>query len=388
MDIIYMDYNATTPADPQVVEAMLPYFTERFGNPSSPYGLAQESRAAIERAREQVACGLGSKPSEVVFTSGGSESDNAAIKGVAFAHLPGRGHIITSAIEHHAVLSTCEYLEKEFGFSVTYLPVDADGLVDVGDVRQAVRGDTCLITVMHVNNEVGTIQPLKEIADIAREHDITFHTDAVQAVGKIPVDVNALGIDLLSLSAHKLYGPKGVGALYVRAGTRMHPIAHGGSHERGMRAGTENVPGIVGLGKAVELAVDEMDRETARLSALRDRLQNTLLSEIPDVVLNGHREKRIAITANLSFLFVEGDSIVLSLDMGGIAVSTGSACTTDAAGPSHVLAAMGIEPNVAQGSVRFGLGRYTSEADVDRVLALMPGIVERLRRISPLRNRA
>ncbi len=388
MSRIYMDYNATTPADPRVVEAMLPYFTEKFGNPSSPHSVAHEPRAAIERAREQVASCLGSQPSEVVFTSGGSESDNAAIKGVAFAHLPERGHIITSAIEHHAVLSTCEYLEKEFGFSVTYLPVNADGLVDARDVRRAVRGDTCLISVMHVNNEVGTIQPLKEIADIAREHDITFHTDAVQSVGKLPVNVNALGVDLLSLSAHKLYGPKGVGALYVRAGTRMHPIAHGGSHERGMRAGTENVAGIVGLAKAVELAVDEMDRETARLSALRDRLQNTLLREISDVVLNGHRENRIPVMANVSFLFVEGESIVLSLDMEGIAVSTGSACTTDATGPSHVLAAMGVEPNVAQGSVRFGLGRYTVESDVDRVLALMPKIVERLRMISPLRNRA
>jgi cysteine desulfurase len=388
MGVIYMDYNATTPADPRVVEAMLPYFTERFGNPSSPYGLAHKSRAAVERAREQMASGLGCRSSEVVFTSGGSESDNSAIKGVAFAHLPERGHIITSAIEHHAVLLTCEYLEKEFGFSVTYLPVDADGLVDAKDVRRAVRDDTWLISVMYVNNEVGTIQPLKEIADIAREHGITFHTDAVQAIGKIPVDVDALGVDLLSLSAHKLYGPKGVGALYVRAGTRMHPLVHGGSHERGMRAGTENVPGIVGLGKAVELAVDEMEIETARLTPLRDRLEKTLLSEISGVALNGHREKRIPSTANLSFLFVEGESIVLSLDMEGVAVSTGSACTTDAAGPSHVLAAMGIKPNVAQGSVRFGLGRHTREADVDRVLSLMPGIVERLRAISPLRDRA
>ncbi len=388
MSVIYMDNNATTSTDPRVLEAMLPYFTERFGNPSSPHGLAHEPRAAVERAREQVASGLGCKPAEVIFTSGGSESDNAAIKGVAFAQLPRGGHIITSVIEHHAVLATCEYLEREFGFAVTYLPVDADGLVSALDVGHAVRNDTCLITVMQVNNEVGTIQPLDEISDIARERGIPFHTDAVQAVGKVSVNVDVLGVDLLSLSAHKFYGPKGVGALYVRAGTGMHAFTHGGGQERGMRAGTENVPGIVGLGKAVELAVDETERARVRLAALRDRLQNTLLREIPDVVLNGHREKRIGGTANLSFLYVEGESIVLSLDMEGIAVSTGSACTTDAAGPSYVLAAMGIKPNVAQGSVRFGLGRYTTEADVDRVIALMPGIVERLRAISPLEDGA
>ena len=386
MSVIYMDSNATTATDPRVLEAMLPYFTERFGNPSSPYGMAHDPRAAVERAREQVASGLGCKPSEVIFTSGGSESDNAAIKGVAFARLPGRGHIITSAIEHHAVLVTCEYLEREFGFAVTYLAVDADGVVSASDVERAVRDDTCLITLMQVNNEVGTIQPLKEVGDIARERGILFHTDAVQAVGKVSVDVDALGVDLLSLSAHKFYGPKGVGALYVRAGTRMHALTHGGGQERGMRAGTENVPGIVGLGEAVELAVDETESECVRLTVLRDRLQDSLLREIPDVVLNGHREKRIPGTANLSFLYVEGESIVLSLDMEGIAVSTGSACTTDAQGPSYVLEAMGIEPNVAQGSVRFGLGRYTTEADVDRVAGLMPGIVERLRTISPLRR--
>ncbi len=380
----YMDHNATTAADPRVVEAMLPYFSERYGNPSSPYGMAHQTRDAVEWARRTVADALACDTTEVVFTSGGSESDNIAIKGVALLNLEARGHIITSEIEHHAVLNSCGYVRDELGFDVTFVGVDSDGLIDPEDVRRACRDDTRLITIMHANNEVGTIEPLEEIGRIARERGILFHTDAVQAVGKIPVKVDALGVDLLAMSAHKFYGPKGVGALYVRRGTRFHPLSHGGSHERGVRPGTENVPGIVGLAKAIEIATSGMANEAARLEALTRRLVEGAIAAVSDVTLNGHPDRRIPGTANLAFHYVEGESVVLALDMEGFAVSTGSACTTDSAEPSHVLSAMGVPANVAQGSVRFGLGRANTEDDVDRLLEVLPGIVQRLRAISPL----
>jgi cysteine desulfurase len=384
VETIYMDHNATTPTDPRVVEAMLPFFSERFGNPSSPYAMAQETRRAVEWARRTVAEVISCRPEEIVFTSGGSESDNIAIKGTALRHLAGGGHIITSKIEHHAVVNTCDYLRRNLGFDVSYLPVDSSGLVDPADLVDSLRDDTLLISIMQVNNEVGTIQPLEEIGRIARDRGIPLHTDAVQAVGKIPVDVDALCVDFLAMSAHKFYGPKGVGALYVRKGARFDALSHGGGQERGMRPGTENTPGIVGLATALELAADGMEEEGPRLRRLTERLIDGLTKRISDLSLNGSRDHLVPGTANLAFRYVEGESVVLSLDMEGFAVSTGSACTTDSPEPSHVLSAMGIAPNVAQGSVRFGLGRGNTDAHVDRLLEVMPGILKRLRAISPL----
>jgi len=384
VSLIYMDHNATTPTDERVVEAMLPYFSRSFGNPSSPYVIAQDTRAAVERSRETVASVMGCAPREVVFTSGGTESDNTALKGVAFANLERGGHIITTAIEHHAVLHTAAYLRDRFGFDVTFLPVDGTATVDPMDVERAMRDDTLLVSVMLANNEVGTIEPVREIARIAREGGALVHTDAVQAIGKIPVDVEELGVDLLSMSSHKIYGPKGVGFLYVRAGTSFDPLSHGGMHERSVRAGTENVPGIVGLATALKIAADEMPEEKVRLNALTRRLENGIRERIPEVSVNGHHTNRLPGTLNVALHYVEGESAVLALDMEGVAVSTGSACTSDSAEPSHVLSAMGVAANEAQGSVRFGLGRSTTEGDVDRVLELLPGIVERLRAISPL----
>ncbi len=382
MKTIYMDHNATTPTDPRVLEAMLPYFRERFGNPSSPYSLAHDPRRALDAARETVASCLGCAPEHIIFTGCGSESDNIAIQGVCVLCEGPPGHIVTSSIEHHAVLHTCQQLEK-CGWDVTYLGVSSGGLVSVGDVERALRPDTRLVTIMHANNEVGTVQPLEEIGELVRGRNIPFHSDAVQAVGKVPVNVDALGVDLLSLSAHKFHGPKGVGALYVRPGTRVTAISYGGQQERGLRPGTENVPGIVGLATALSIAVEEMPETMARLKTMTDRLSAGILERIDGVIVNGDEQHRIPGTANLSFPGIEGESIVLGLDMEGVAVSTGSACTTDAVGPSHVLAAMGLSPNVAQGSVRFGLGRRTVDEDVDHVLAVLPGIVERLRAMSP-----
>jgi len=387
VSVMYMDHNATTPTDPRVVEAMLPYFGERYGNPSSPYELSQWTRRAVEGARETVAASMGCAPREVVFTSGGTESDNMALKGVAFANLERPGHIITTRIEHHAVLHTATYLRDRFGLDVTFVGVDETGRVDPADVEGACRGDTILVSVMLANNEVGTVQPVREIAALARERGILVHTDAVQAIGKLPVDLGELGVDLLSMSSHKIYGPKGVGFLYVKRGVSFDPLSHGGSHEWSVRAGTENVPGIVGLAKALELAVRGMPEESARLSDLTSRLEKGILESIPDVSINGHPTERLPGTLNVSLHYVEGESVVLALDMEGIAVSTGSACTTDSAEPSHVLSAMGVPPNIAQGSVRFGLGRSTTQADVDRVLDVLPGAVERLRTISPLHHR-
>jgi cysteine desulfurase len=384
LDRIYLDHNATTPTDRRVVEAMLPYFSDLYGNPSSPYSMAQDTRRAVEWAREVVAGALSCDPRAIVFTSGGTESDNMAIKGVALSHLEERGHMITTRVEHHAVLHACQYVRDRLGFDVTFLDVDEAGLVDPADVESACRPDTVLITVMLANNEVGVIEPLEAIGTIAREREILFHTDAVQGVGKIPVDVEELKVDLLAMSAHKIYGPKGVGALYVRRGVTFDPLAHGGSHEWGVRPGTENVPGIVGLAKAIELCVEGLEEERARLEALTRRLEDGILEHVPDVSINGDRERRIPGTTNVAFHAVEGESVVLALDMEGIAASTGSACTTDNAEPSHVLSAMGVPSNVAQGSVRFGLGRHNTEAEVDRVVEVLPGIVERLRSMSPL----
>ena len=383
MKKIYLDHNATTPVHPEVVKAMLPYFGERFGNPSSVHSFGQEAMHALNEARGVVAAGIGAKTDEIVFTSGGTEADNIAVTGVANA-LSGKGrHIVTSEIEHHAVVSTCRHLASN-GFELTEVPCDSQGVVDPQSVREALRKDTILITIMHANNETGVVQPIEEIGKIALEHEIVFHTDAVQSLGKLPLDVNALGVNLMSAASHKLYGPKGVGALYVRRGTPLVPIAFGGHHERKRRAGTENVSGIIGFAKAVELATSDLGTTQARVLRLRRKLEEGVLSAIPHVRLNGHPTKRLPSTANISFEFIEGESLVLSLDMEGVAVSSGSACTSGSSAPSHVLLAMGVPPAIAQGSVRFSLGTENTESGVDYVLEVLPGIVERLRAMSPL----
>ncbi|MFC2020611.1 cysteine desulfurase NifS [Chloroflexota bacterium] len=383
MKRIYLDYAATTPTDAEVVKAMLPYFTDAFGNPSSIYSYGQENKTVIEEARTNIASFIGARDEEIVFTSGGTEADNTALKGVAFANESKGNHIITSPIEHHAVIETCEFLEKR-GFTITYLPVDGHGLVDPDDVRKAITNKTILISVMQANNEVGTIEPIAELAGIAREARIYFHTDAVQAVGHIPLDVNELGVDLLSISAHKLYGPKGVGALYVRKGTRLIPFIHGGGQERGLRAGTENVPGIVGFSRAVELARQEINEEAERLTSLRDRLINGLQERIDHVRLNGHPVKRLPNNVNVSVEYVEGESMLLNLDLEGICASTGSACTSGSLEPSHVCLAMGLPHEQAHGSLRLTLGKWTEEEDINRVLEVLPGIVAKLRAMSPM----
>ncbi|NYE58040.1 cysteine desulfurase NifS [Carboxydothermus ferrireducens] len=386
MERIYLDHGATTPLSREVLEEMMPYLTEKFGNPSSIHAFGREARKAIEDAREKVAKAINaSDPGEIVFTGGGTEADNLAIKGIARAYKHKGNHIITSAVEHHAVLDACLALQKE-GFEVTVLPVDEYGMVSVEDVKKAITDKTILITIMHANNEVGTIQPIAEIGEIAREKGVYFHTDAVQTVGKIPVDVKELKVDLLSLSAHKIYGPKGVGALYVRKGLKLEPLANGGGQERKRRPGTENVAGIVGLGKAIELAVAEMPEESARLTKLRDKLIKGVLERIPYVRLNGHPTKRLPHNANFSVEFVEGESMLLMLDMKGIAASSGSACTSGSLDPSHVLLAMGIPHEVAHGSLRLTLGKANTEEQIDYVLEVLPGIVERLREMSPLYN--
>ncbi|MBD3349066.1 MAG: aminotransferase class V-fold PLP-dependent enzyme [Candidatus Eisenbacteria bacterium] len=388
METIYLDHNATTPVDERVVEAMLPYFTRSFANPSSGYAIAAEARRAAEEARQAVALGLGATPDSIIFTSGGTESNNVALKGVVLANMERGRHVVTTAVEHHAVLHTCEYLRDRLGCDLTIVGSDPDGRVDPVDVGRAIRDDTLLVSVMLANNETGVLEPVSEIARLCRERGVLCHTDAVQAVGKVRVDVEELGVDFLSLSAHKLYGPKGVGALYARSGVRFDPLCHGGAHERGRRAGTENVPGIVGLARALRIAIDGIPSESDRLAALTRRLEDGIASRIPDVTIHSHKAPRIPGTTNVAFHFVEGESIVLALDMEGVAVSTGSACTTDTAEPSHVLAAMDVPPNTAQGSVRFGLGRHTTEEEIDRVLELLPGIVDRLRRMSPLYRKA
>ncbi|GFN23212.1 MAG: cysteine desulfurase NifS [Thermoanaerobacteraceae bacterium] len=383
---VYLDHSATTPVRPEVLEEMLPFLKEEFGNPSTIYGWGRQAKKALEEARARVAALIGAQPEEIIFTSGGTEADNMALIGAAYANQKKGKHIITSSIEHHAVLDTAQYLMRQ-GFKVTFLPVTPEGLVRVEDVLQAITDETILISIMHVNNEVGTIQPIREIGRVAREKGIIFHTDAVQSVGKIPVNVQDLNVDLLTASAHKIYGPKGVGCLYVRKGTRIQPLLHGGGQERKRRAGTENVPGIVGFGKAAELAGKELESEGRRLRALRDKLIDGVLASIEETRLNGDREQRSPINANFSFRYVEGESILLSLDMKGIAASSGSACTSGSLDPSHVLLAMGIPHEIAHGSVRMTLGRDNTEEDIDYVLEVLPEIIERLRSMSPLYNK-
>jgi len=381
--IIYMDHSATTYVRKEVLEAMIPYHSEHFGNPSSIYGIARESKQAIDKARGQVAKALGAEPQEIYFTSGGSESDNWAIKGVAWANRKRGNHIITSKIEHHAVLHTCQHLEKE-GFSVTYLPVDESGLVNPADLEKAITDKTILITIMFANNEIGTIEPITELGAIARNHKIPFHTDAVQAVGNVPIDVNAQNIDLLSLSAHKFYGPKGAGALYIRKGTRIETLIHGGGQEHRRRAGTENLAGIVGLGKAIELATTDIEGHNRKIRALRDRLLRGILERISHARLNGHPDKRLPGNINVSFEFIEGESMLLWLDDEGICASTGSACTSGSLEPSHVLLATGLPVEISHGSLRLTLGDVNTEADVDFVLEVLPRTVRKLREMSPL----
>lgn len=383
MKRIYLDYAATTPTDPEVVKAMLPYFTDRFGNPSSIYSYGQEAKGAVEEARVQVAELIGARDEEIVFTSGGTEADNFAIKGIAFANENKGNHVITSAIEHPALIEPCQPLEKR-GFDVTYLPVDKDGLVNPEDVREAITDKTILISAMHANNEVGTIEPIAEIGNIAKEGGIYFHTDAVQTVGHTPVDVNELGVDLLSMSAHKLYGPKGIGALYIRKGVELVSFMHGGEQERRRRAGTENVPGIVGFGRAAEIAHQEMSEEAERLTRFRDKLINGILERIDHAQLNGHPSRRLPNNVNVSVDFVEGESMLLNLDLQGICASTGSACSSSSLEPSHVLLAMGLSHEQALASVRFTLGRWTTEEEIEQVLDVLPRVVAKLRSISPL----
>lgn len=381
--MIYMDHSATSPVDPQVFEAMKPYFVDSFGNASTLYSLGRDARKAMESARAHVASLIGAKPEEIIFTSGGTESDNIAIKGTAYRLKDKGNHIITSAIEHPAVDETCKYLEQN-GFEVTYLPVYEEGIVRVSDLEEAITDKTILITIMHANNEIGTIQPVAEIGKIAGENKIYFHTDAVQTVGKIPVNVEELNVDMLSLSAHKLYGPKGIGALYIRKGVRLEPIIHGGGHEKGIRPGTENVSGIVGLGKACALAEENLLDNAKYLTNLRDRLMDEVLNSVEKSYLNGHKTKRLPNNVNFRFTGIEGESLVLHLDSKGIAASTGSACSSKKLEPSHVLMAIGLKEVDAHGSLRLTLGKENTEEDVDHAIKSIKEAVETLRKLSPL----
>ncbi len=382
-DVVYFDNAATTRVRNEVVEAMTKYFSESYGNPSSVYKIAQTNKNAVEKGREQVAKAINAEKNEIYFTAGGSEADNWAIKGIAESYLDKGKHIITLSIEHHAVLHTCEYLESK-GFEVTYLPVDKFGIVELEKIKNAIRKDTILISVMFANNEIGSIQPIKEIGALAKEKGIIFHTDAVQAVGHIPIDVKEMNIDLLSMSAHKFYGPKGIGALYIKKGIKIKPLIHGGAQERNRRAGTENVPGIVGMGVAIELITNELDKEAKRLSFLRDKLIDSILSDIPHSRLNGDRKNRLPGNVNISFEFIEGESILLMLDMKGICASSGSACTSGSLDPSHVLLAIGLPHEKAHGSLRLTLGMFNTEEEVDYIIKELPSIVKRLRDMSPL----
>lgn len=380
---IYMDNAATTPVREEVFQTILPYFKDYYGNASSVYSIAKESRKALEKAREQVAKGIGAKTEEIYFTAGGSESDNMALRGVAEA-LKGKGnHIITTKIEHHAILHTCEYLEKH-GYEVTYLPVDEFGKISLEELEKSIRPETILISVMFANNEIGTIQPIAEMGKIAEKHGVVFHTDAVQAVGHVPINVDEMKIDLLSMSGHKLGAPKGIGAIYVRKGVPIEPLIFGGAQEKKKRAGTENIPGIVGLGKAVELAVAEMDVETKRLLQLRDKLITGILEKVPYSRLNGHPTDRLPGNCNISFSYIEGESMLLLLDTVGIAASSGSACTSGSLDPSHVLMAIGLPHEIAHGSLRLTLDRMNTEEEIDFVLKKVPEIVQKLRDMSPL----
>ncbi|TYC87834.1 cysteine desulfurase NifS [Acetobacterium wieringae] len=383
MKRIYLDHAATTPVDPAVVETMLPFFTEYFGNPSSVYTEGRGVKKSIEAARLQIAKAINADPREIYFTGSGSEADNWAIKGIAMKNQAKGKHIITSTIEHHAVLHTCEYLEKQ-GFEVTYLPVDEYGLISLDDLRNAIRKDTILVTIMFANNEIGTIEPIKEIGEIVKEKGIIFHTDAVQALGNIPVDVKDLNVDLLSVSAHKIYGPKGIGALFIRKGVPIDNLIHGGAQERKKRAGTENTAEIVAFGKAAEMATEQLEENAAHMKTLRDLLIKGVMDNIPQVRLNGHPEKRLPGNVNFCFDYIEGESILLSLDIIGVAGSSGSACTSGSLDPSHVLLAIGLPAGVAHGSLRLTIGKHTTEEDINYVVDNLIQIIERLRKMSPI----
>ena len=383
MERIYLDNAATTRVRPEVAAEVLPIMTDVFGNASSVHAFGREAKKALEKARGQVADAIGAKKEEIFFTAGGSESDNWALKGTAHQLKAKGNHIITTAIEHHAILHTCRTLEKE-GFKVTYLPVDENGLVTAEQVENAITPETILVSIMMANNEIGTIEPIAELGKVCKAHNVLFHTDAVQAIGHVPVDVKAMNIDMLSMSGHKFYAPKGIGALYIRTGVRIQNFVDGGAQERMRRAGTENLPAIVGMGKAIELMVQEMPEENARLTAMRDRLISGILEKIPDARLNGHPTQRLPGNVNVSIRFIEGEALLLSLDMAGIAGSSGSACTSGSLDPSHVLLAIGLPHEIAHGSLRLTLGRDNTEADVDYVLEKLPQIVERLRAMSPL----
>ncbi len=383
MERKYLDYSATTPVDSEVIKEMLPYFNSEFGNPSSIYSYGRDSKKAIENARDKIAKLINGNAREVFFTGGGTEADNWAIKGIAMSLKNKGNHIITSSIEHHAVLHSCNYLEK-YGFKITYLPVDEYGLISLEDLNNAIKEDTILISIMFANNEIGTIQPIKEIGKIAKENKIYFHTDGVQALGNTVIDVEDMNIDLLSISSHKIYGPKGIGALYIRKGVKIDPLIHGGAQEHRKRAGTENVPGIVGFGKAAEIAYDNLEKNIENLTNLRNKLINGILDHIDYVKLNGHPQNRLPGNINISFQFIEGEALLLSLDMVGICGSSGSACTSGTLDPSHVLLAIGLSHEIAHGSLRLSLGKYTKEEDINFVLKELPKIISRLRSMSPL----
>ena len=380
---LYMDYSATTPTKKEVVEEMMPYFTETFGNASSFHLFGREAKKALDMSRKRVASLVNADPNEIYFTNGGSESDNWALEGTAFARRDKGNHIITSKIEHHAILHTCEYLEKVHGFEVTYLDVDANGKVDLEQLKREIKDTTILVSIMYANNEIGTIQPIKEITEIAHAHGALMHTDAVQAAGNIPVDVKDLGVDLMSMSGHKIYGPKGIGSLYIRKGVRIHNLIHGGAQERKKRAGTENIPAIVGYGKAAEMAKENMEHHIAELTRLREKLIAGVMERIPHTRLNGHRTDRLPGNTNFSFEFIEGEGILLLLDQVGIA---GSACTSGSLDPSHVLMAIGLTHEWAHGSLRLTVGDFTTDEDIDYILEKLPPVIERLRMLSPLYN--
>jgi cysteine desulfurase len=395
MPRVYLDHNATTPVEPEVLDAMLPYFSGDFGNAASIHSPGQRARAAVETAREQVAALIGARPQEIVFTSGGTESDNHAIFGIVRSSSGTTKHVVTTQIEHEAVLNACQALEKDAAASgarkeetaVTYLPVDSNALIDLDELRNAIRPQTTLITIMHANNELGAVQPLEQVGKIAAQSDIYFHTDAVQSAGKIPIDVNALGVDLLSISGHKLYAPKGIGALYIRGGTRLRQLLYGGHHQRGFRPGTENVPGIVGLGKAAELARATLDEDADRISSLRDELERGLLAKIPQARANAAASPRTPNTTNITFPDIEGEALIIALDLKGLACSTGAACSSGAVEPSHVLTAIGLPPEEARASIRFSLGRHTASADIAFALEVVPAAVSQLRQLSPAHGR-
>ena len=383
---IYMDYSATTPVKKEVVEAMMPYLQDVYGNASSFHSFGREAKTGLDKARAQVANLINAKPNEIYFTAGGTESDNWAIQGVAMSLKNKGNHIITTKIEHHGVLHVCEYLEKHLGFEVTYLDVDSEGKISLTDLENSIKDTTILISIMYANNEIGTIQPIKEIGEIAKKHKIIFHTDAVQAAGSVHIDVKELNVDLMSMSSHKIYGPKGIGALYIKTGVKLHPFVHGGAQERRRRAGTENMPAIVGYGKACEMAKENMDEHIATLTRLRDKLRDGILESTPYTIVNGSLEDRLPGNMNFSFEFIEGEGILLLLDMMGIAASSGSACTSGSLDPSHVLMAIGLPHEKAHGSLRLSIGDFTTDEDIDYIIEKVPPVIERLRSMSPLYN--